>query len=129
VDYIQEEWKRQQDALALLLLGGEREQAENEVLTEDGRTREQGHKGADYQNTVIETSAEELPEIWRGQVRRSRTLPAMQAVLTGEQPLMSQRTEAEPLWLSGGTSEENARALSLAFERDARRYDGGFSLY
>ncbi len=42
--------------------------------------------------------------------------------------LSRQRTVTEILWPGGGEAAD-AKALSRTFQRDARRYDGGFSLY
>lgn len=45
----------------------------------------------------------------------------------GEAPWM--RTVMEYVYPIGGVSAGEAESLSRAFQRDARRYDGGFSLY
>lgn len=58
--------------------------------------------------------------------------PAGDAGAPGESEILThfsrQRTVTEILWPGGGEATD-AKALSRTFQRDARRYDGGFSLY
>ena len=53
-------------------------------------------------------------------------LPGPQGSAGGAVP---ERTAAEFLPVESGGGSVGAEALSRAFQRDARRYDGGFSLY
>lgn len=138
MDYIREVLLRQQSILRALLLG-----SPSQVQQEESARRAE-----ELPETLAEQNqlpGEEL-EMALGQKRQVYRLlqPSAQAGHTqdfysGEyapepgtpanHTEVLQRSVTEVLWPEdkGGTSDP--QALSRAFERDARRYDGGFSLY
>ena len=126
MDYVREELLRQQKALEMLLSGAasepEREEAAAEATSGAWRTeREKPVAGR-----VPEANAES---------RRIHRMIRTESVSEGWMGSMVEEAE----WLrkqnpsngavAAGTEETNVRAVSRAVQRDARRYDGGFSIY
>lgn len=157
MDYIREELLRQRQALAALLLGGaeesdrEREQAAEgpvpaeravpALLKKDGR--DLGDRAPSRRETAGEVPAEtaEVSERDGGGPAGLRGRPRFSAGRSGmagtgpapagsgwEGPLESGGLPTV-LWAEGERSAPGARELSRAFQRDARRYDGGFAPY
>lgn len=143
MDYIREELLRQQAALAALLLG---KAAEEETVGDESAINAEWpaetvtRKRAATADEELETENARRPDTgaarmeesillagtpcWSGDVRRTGGgLNADGLVEHG-----GERTVTEVLWTdTGGMSD--AKALSRTFQRDARRYDGGFRLY
>lgn len=143
MDYIREELLRQQAALTALLLG---KAAEEEPMG-DGETA-----GGEW---TVETAVRKSPaaaaaELETENARRPGAAGTEEAILLagtlgrgGDAPAREmgggldmdrlaepggERMVTEVLWAdTGGMSD--AKALSRTFQRDARRYDGGFRLY
>ncbi len=184
VDYIQSVLTRQRQLLSLLLLGGEREAAEDAASAETVRAWTAGD-GTNPASTVGGAGASRAsgalpaqgapasdgyPAAWgaalfsggravefpggalSGGTAAAGAVPGGQAPV-GEAAAYGGDTaarESRPVsyvlpsaaavpgragagvWdtaAAGTGADVSARALSRAFERDARRYDGGFSLY
>ena len=151
MDYIREELLRQRTALSALLLGGE-EREEQETVRTPAADREFPATAAGRGPEWVRTE-ETLPvegavsaagggALRRHLAQRSRALRA--AILgTAEAAGAAVPVDGGGSWtVDGGENGENAEtvgrgpevgglsgALSRAFQRDARRYDGGFSLY
>lgn len=138
MNYIQEELLRQRQALAALMSG---KQPEPEA-----------------EQAAPEAAAQEQPDAWweqaaetAGPSRRSAAGAAAEQILPADRrwPVFSGvggavRAAAEqgdgtvrrnvPVWLTADaprreTGGVELRAVSRGFQRDARRYDGGFSMY
>lgn len=185
MDYVQTVLTRQQRLLSLLLLGGEREAAENAASAGDVRTWTAG-AGTNTASAVSGAVAlragdvlpaqgtqvsNRYPAAWgavgfpvgraggvsgtadfAGSTVPGRTVPGGQTpvweeavsgggTLAGESRAVSYVLPGGAVIPSGtgmgvravaaasAGAAASARELSRAFERDARRYDGGFSLY
>ena len=144
MDYIREELLRQQAALTALLLG---KAAEEETVRDEETAGGEWPAGAAAQKRLAAAGAELEPE--RPRKTGFREAGAEEAVLPtggpgrgGDVPAWGaggldtevlagpggERMVTEVLWAdTGGMSD--AKALSRTFQRDARRYDGGFCLY
>ena len=183
MDYIQSVLTRQRQLLSLLLLGGEREAAEDAASAETVRAWTAGDetnpasavggavalRAGDVLPAQGAPASDGYPAAWgaalfsggravefpggalSGGVAAAgavpgRQAPVREAVYGGETMAGESRPVSYVLpsaaavpgragagtWSGGaaGTGADvSARALSRAFERDARRYDGGFSLY
>lgn len=183
MDYIQTVLTRQRQLLSLLLLGREREAAEDAASagdvwtwTEDagaGTVSAVSPAGASRASGALPAqgnrASDGYPAAWRaalfsggrvvefpgGALSRGTAAagavpggqaPVGEAVYGGDTAAGESRTVSYVLpsaaavpgragagtWSGGAASagaDVSARALSRAFERDARRYDGGFSLY
>ena len=139
MDYIREELVRQRGAFLLLLSGGGEQQeeerrkefrpTEKESLTQAERRKirlpAEEQSAADLRPDVDSQTAQWLGTVREPEMFRFTALSAQKAVGVG--------TEAGRYRLGPRTAgirrEETAKALSRAFERDARRYDGGYPLY
>lgn len=155
MDYIQEELLRQKKVLAVLMSGGttgtERKEERSE-RTDVASSREKSEKQSFY-SISAEGDAEELrmelAEELAGRIERSiprdpnpvfaggrsvpdlrrdaasgRALSRIYSIDTGRNPgyvVSLERT------ITGGTTD--VRTVSRSIQRDARRYDGGFSIY
>ena len=129
MDYVRGELLRQKRALEALLGGGaeeeheEQKEAQAEPLPESRETAVGRLRSASAGET-----ADRVPPVWRDAVRSARS------VRTG-----SVRPAEESVWgstgsgaFAGGVEERvrtDARLLSRTIQRDARRYDGGFTGY
>ena len=158
MDYLQEVARRQQAALARLLTGGrvrEETGAEAESRpagmrsgTEAGRTDPVRPAGG------MEASAEgfggwaEEETVFQGR-RSVRTVPLETAApesgkeLSEQAAVFRQTRQADSLWrgrtawagelpgilMAGRETAVEAENISRAVQRDARRYDGGFTMY
>lgn len=158
MDYLQEVARRQQAALARLLTGGRvREEAEAEAEsrpagmrsgTEAGRTdpvRPAGGMEAPAEGFGDWTEEE---AVFQGR-RSVRTVPIETAAsetgreLSEQAAFFRQTRQADSLWrggtawagelpgilLAGREVAVEAEDISRAVQRDARRYDGGFTMY
>ena len=158
MDYLQEVARRQQAALARLLTGGrvrEETGTEDESRptgmhsgTEAGRTNPVRPAGG------MEASAEDFGDWTEEEVvfqgRRSmRTVQIEAAVpeagreLSEQEAVFQQTRQADSLWrggtawtgelpgvlLAGREAAVEVEDISRAVQRDARRYDGGFTMY
>ena len=153
MDYIRRELLRQQAALARLLLGGGKENEEQLAdaagLARRGETSGHPVTAGNKPETPLDTAAQSL----------RRGLPLAERLPEDRRPAVEQRDDGEAAaWAgprfarrgpvrpfppadSGETAEQgfwrrletgersDEKALSRMIQRDARRYDGGFSLY
>lgn len=153
MDYIREELLRQQALLVILLTGQRTELAEEQeprsdaeeaplLETAPARRLRQGWTGGAGGEVTLENTPPELPAAGgrgagetaesRAAVRRgpAAAVPEAPGRAAGPLPLEAGeiRLVTEVRRPESGRSADPA-ALSLAFQRDARRYDGGFRLY
>lgn len=143
MDYIQDMLLRQRQALAVLLLGGETAdgqepgaQPPQETAAAERERTARGldmHRGQDAAETGAASGRQAEPA-GTGAVRRGRGETAAQGRV--QFGLRKDGQEAGPVHVwTGPAGAENAetaaeaRAVSRAVQRDARRYDGGFSIY
>lgn len=142
MDYIQEMLLNQKEMLAALMLGnrgskefGDEVEAESTVRQETG-----GESSAD-----IVSGKEQQAELYRGQrkfleTERTPSGYSRKGLELGaeKQPQITTTMETYAvagMWdgLSGtgssGSRAADAKRMSRAIQRDARRYDGGFSIY
>jgi len=153
MDYVQEELARQRRILAVLMMGGQVDAGGQDEGSE--RLTRQAELSA-MERTESSRSLPEEPDAYRQiarmakeqdvigeNIRRTRTKrdeERRSTVMTEPTEMIAEeerdlhgnvvreRTVTEILWVDdGGTS--GVGDLSRMFERDARRYDGGFSLY
>ena len=143
MDYIQEELLRQRKILSVLMTGGQWEQAE-----EPGRGEEEqplGQQAADSQEERRRSTRESAEALLRrhsrsesfgnlpGEIRMSGVRSDGETVQRGPGMLVTEGPAVEPrIALYDRTVAEGtagARELSRSIQRDARRYDGGFSIY
>lgn len=126
MDYVREELLRQNRALEALMRAGAAEEEREAERAESVRQRTADGTGRGMRTSdFAEPSgaeyrlrggfARELPE------RRERPLWAESAAQRVEMP-------EETLGI-GGHRQTDVREVSRAIERDARRYDGGFTMY
>ena len=144
MDYVREELARQRLALALLMMGGQSEPSAQEDGTggqEDllrtkadarwERTESSADGAArwDLSETERTVSAELLYDLEAAAVRSAeRTSGAESGAGRTGMASTGEPAVTEILWTdAGGTSVPGE--LSRTFQRDARRYDGGFTLY
>ena len=147
MDYMGELLRRQRDALTALLLGGgtaekrdsevgtgaepERMAAVRTMETEEGLARSAGAEGTVSAAGKYRVQERETGTAVPGQTRRA-LLPrdAAGAWGTAWSPDGS-FTDGDSRWMAGGSAvgESGVREVSRAIQRDARRYDGGFSIY
>jgi len=146
LDYIREELLRQQAALAAVLLG----EAAEETAGKDAPPPEERRGTAPAESAAGRT----VPEAWAVLERGRRKSGGGAAEMTGL-PVVPGGRELDIPWMKGvgawGSTEDalevgrermvtevfwadaggtpGAKELSRAFQRDARRYDGGFPLY
>ena len=141
MDYLQEMARRQQAVLTRLLTGG-RSREETAAEEESSRTRErpgtEGESGTAVRETGYAAESAEIPE-------QSSLEPGGTGAETvrgkGEAELFRQ---ADALWRdnqgtagslpgilmpSSGYPAAEAEEISRAVQRDARRYDGGFTMF
>lgn len=144
MDYIQEMLLRQKRALAVLMLG------ETAVAgaKEDGETAVAGAK--ENEETALEAAAvkerqmeqetaqrslagaEQTARMGSGGARQERGTPVETKGRTMGKLLPYGSADAWDKGLAGETSAgqtANVKAMSRVIQRDARRYDGGFSIY
>ena len=119
MDYVQEELLRQRNALAALMLGSERNHREPDGLTEQESERRKKNDGASLNNQGKLATK-------NSSVGHSMSPMRFAGVSVGGEEntgvlLVTGETTSAAGW--------KAQELSRAFQRDARRYDGGFSLY
>lgn len=197
MDYIQEELRRQREALAGLLLGGaprrDRDGGGNDGVPAASLKVPGGRSGAGTAGTVPAPEEEQpgypaagavpaaesgeamasggpggvrpraegpggtaeglprgaapapLADGWRrngyfifpeeaawpalGRCGTAAEIPGSPAARRGPEDAPRERTVTEYVYPAGGGSAGEAESLSRAIQRDARRYDGGFSLY
>ena len=153
MDYVQEELARQRRVLTVLMMGGQTESGEKDESSEDLIRREERSaeertemtrflpeetgnnrqltRMTEEQNAVQETIRRTREQ--RDEKRRGNGIAEPLEMNTEKErslrsDVVRERTVTEILWVDdGGTS--GVGDLSRTFERDARRYDGGFSLY
>ena len=133
MDYILEELLRQRRTLAVLLTGG----SPPETAEETERTAGAGN-GAEGTAVFQERSALLRRETLRYPTEAEEEVPAALRPTSGsgaarEDWTWSALGESGPSRFasvlaerSGGTAQADAKAISRAIQRDARRYDGGF---
>ena len=147
MDYMGELLRRQRDALTALLLGGgtaekrnsevgsgmeqERVAAVRSMETEEGLTRSAGTEetasAAQRYRVRQQQSGTAEPETKRWKVSERDAAGAGGTVWFPDGSF----TGRDSWWLAGGSAvgESGVREVSRAIQRDARRYDGGFSIY
>ncbi|MDY3985133.1 hypothetical protein [Dysosmobacter sp.] len=144
MDYAEQELRRQQKALAALLLGRTAEET-GQAETAGGETRRAAVLPEETPETVAfktnEAGGTAVPPAEGAGGRRSYDQARRKTAVTvlGETARRqgtgdaaeggpAERTVTEFFWAdTGGMSD--AEDLSRTFQRDARRYDGGFILY
>lgn len=143
MDYIREELLRQQAALTALLLG---KAAEEETVRDEETAGGKWSAGVTARKSPAAAAAELETEnalrpgeagteeaiLLAGTLGRGGDAPARGTGggldMDGLAERGRERMVTEVLWAdTGGMSD--AKALSRTFQRDARRYDGGFRLY
>ena len=158
MDYLQEVMRRQQAALARLLTGGrvrEKTGAEDESRptgmrsgTEAGRTdpvRPAGGMEASGEGFGGWTEEEAAYQRRRGvrTVPDETAMPETGPEFSEQEAVFRQTRQADSLWrggtawagelpgilLAGRETAVEAEDISRAVQRDARRYDGGFTMY
>lgn len=134
MDYIREELLRQQEALTALLLG-----QQNTPRQEEPAAMQSGQRRTVRQAEIAGSGQTALPMDYEEVQLQQRAL----AAAAGEDRLsrVGERRMVDPLAASlngmavretyrhTGTKSREAEDLSRVFQRDARRYDGGFTLY
>lgn len=147
MDYMGELLRRQRDALTALLLGGETAEKQTaDVGTVAEAERLAAARAVETQQDPVRSAeAEETApaaEKYQTQERQTGTVaPETTRRELLEQDAAGERGTVWPpdsgftgwggTWLSGGSAvgETGVREVSRAIQRDARRYDGGFSIY
>lgn len=134
MDYIREELLRQQVALAALLLGKAAEEEtvrDEETAGGEWPTEVSTRKSPAAAAAELETENVRGPEAGAAGTEASSWPARGTGGGLGTDSLAErggERMVTEVLWAdTGGMSD--AKALSRTFQRDARRYDGGFRLY
>lgn len=129
MDYVREELLRQKRALEALLGGGAEEEHEEQREAQAEPLPESRETAVDRLRSVpAGETADRVPPVRRGAVRSDRSARTQ-----------SVRPAEESVWgsagfgaFAGGAGERvrtDARLLSRTIQRDARRYDGGFTVY
>lgn len=149
MNYIQEELLRQRRALAALMSGQEPETEETpapetpeRALDQDRRLARRGEPGtARDGGTEMGAGTRERRAADMGRESVQDTLPGGGGLWETEtaRRVSEHRIEPGADWLAGPWAAANAasagergvdlRTVSRGFQRDARRYDGGFSMY
>ena len=127
MDYVQEELLRQRRMLAELMTGGSRETAETAEAEEEMPLRR-----AARENEVRRSQRTAAEEVYREQRRftRGTAYEAGRSAAGGSVVYeTAEVTGGERTVISGQAARTDVQAVSRAIQRDARRYDGGFSLY
>lgn len=141
MNYIREELLRQQRALAALMSGEEPDLAEERGegladLAREEREELRGHGdtlgyGGRPLNRSVSRAAEGVPFFKPAGVENGEPAIPWAVVGTGAEPGTAGVTAGR--WpVSGAPAAETAmdlRSVSRGIQRDARRYDGGFSMY
>ena len=150
MDYLQEMARRQQAVLTRLLTGG-RSREETAAEEEPSRTRErpgtEGEVGAALRGTGYAAAAAENAEQSRlapGETGAETVRPSGEAELLRQAEQFRETRQADALWRDavgsagslpgilmpgGGHPAAEAEEISRAVQRDARRYDGGFTMF
>lgn len=151
MDYLREVLERQ-EALLRRLMAGERdtERGETETVHRTERTLQMpegdGETGAHRAAAAAAAETETVPSPDRRGMRSEPVEPLTEAVLLDEEALETQAAEfrryrrsdalwreaAPTVWLEPVSLAETAvdvERISRAVQRDARRYDGGFTMY
>ena len=140
MDYIREELLRQGKLFHKLLSGGEEQQEEERFRQKKPqRAEEESLTQAERTKTLLPMESQRAA----GPGTDADSQTAQRRGTVGEWEMLqraarrTQRTVDTGMengnWLGSKTAsirkEETAKALSRTFERDARRYDGGYPLY
>ena len=158
MDYLQELRRRQQAALTRLLTGGRSEEetaaeetsrraaersGEGPAGREDGDSRPTAEQQTEQGKRSVQTKNEEAPAVrrrWNGE----KTAIGLPAALSEQAEAFRQMRRADTVWRTDAASGEHlpgilltewsepameAEDLSRAVQRDARRYDGGFTIF
>lgn len=151
MDYLQEMARRQQAALMRLLTGG-RSREETAAEEEQSRTRERPGKEGESGKAVrgngdaAEAAAEtaEQNRLGPGESARETVRVDGEADLLWQAEQFQKTRQADAVWRdnpgiagslpgilmrSGGHPAAEAEEISRAVQRDARRYDGGFTMF
>ena len=129
MDSIQEEFLRQKRALERLMVGGGKA-VNPEAAAEEAVQGLPTGGGEEAVRSAAKTAA--AGENFRGRSRRAAVEMHGGAGGNGGLPMVGSAVgiaAVEHLSAAVQTEKTDARALSRAIQRDARRYDGGFSLY
>lgn len=149
MNYIQEELLRQRRALAALMSGQEPETEEKPASEAPERAAEQDRRPArSGEHGTVRDGGTEMGDGTRKRRPADARRESVQDLLTGGGGLREAETarSASEHWMETGTERlagpwaaANAasagergvdlRTVSRGFQRDARRYDGGFSMY
>ena len=150
MDYIREELLRQRMVWSVLLLGGqrqeEREQAQAAMHAEESAAeaeavwaREDGglpRPMADQEKSVLpaqsgQTALNEGKSAAGpgGALQKGPGKTSLAAGQAGTGAALPEALAGSVVFRRNVGGEQGAKALSRVFQRDARRYDGGFSLY
>lgn len=130
MDYIQEQLLRQRKALAVLMNGGTGAAAEAETAAERTAVRSAADtEEVPAQRRVVSSQTRMAA---RSRVRQETNAGAAADAVRAaamDRPVTAERGEIMFVGGGGQTAATDAEAVSRAIQRDARRYDGGFSLY
>ena len=131
MDYIQEELLRQKRALEALMTGSVRQMEETAESAEAERLREvqgaeevlRGRMAAAWEMAGGERRGLRAGKTGTVETGRGRNGGAVQEIMAGG-------AVREVRYVNRGrTAQADVQAISRTIQRDARRYDGGFSLY
>lgn len=131
MDYIQEQLLRQRKALAVLMNGGTGAAAEAEPAAERTAVRSaaaEEEAPAQRRGVSSQTRMAARSRV-RQETNAGAAADAVRAAAAMDRPVTAGRGEIMFVGGGGQTAATDAEAVSRAIQRDARRYDGGFSLY
>ena len=129
MDYIHEEFLRQRRALERLMVGGA-EKTETETAAEE-TTRVYGAYDGGETAAFVKNGAPAAAAAGGAAVGRAAadSHTVRRGGMSAAAGSMDGMTVLERVSAAVQAEKTDARAVSRAIQRDARRYDGGFSLY
>ena len=142
MDYIREELLRQRTILSVLMGGGQSKEQEEPETTGDGMLSG-GQTGADARGQILAAWETETLRPLHGR-SGSTAIPAAERVgvavfgdreaVRRRQVFSAEEEPAAPVYAvryerTAPEADTGAKEFSRSIQRDARRYDGGFSIY
>ena len=142
MDYIKEELRRQQRLWSGLMLGGQRRETAEETAAGEVRgtpadggkdgapsVRSPGEKNGPVRKQLALRSRRQRRAFSRAWGLEDGGAAAAAFEFTEGEEAGADRETAVPVRRKDAVETAEAQALSRVFQRDARRYDGAFSLY
>ena len=142
MDYIQEELLRQRRILSVLMTGSQRKEAEATENREDeslsavqpvAERTEQSRTAWEAESALLVQGWTEHPEPLSAGIRKAGFRGVREEGWRGKEALITEELATPvrmvPYERAVPETSADAREISRSIQRDARRYDGGFSIY